>query len=214
MVKIAPSILSADFAKLGSEVDKVIDLGCEILHFDVMDGHFVNNISYGPVIYDAIKGKNILYDVHLMVTDPIYYSTKFKGADYITFHYEALKTDCDIIKCIETIKAQGSKVGISIKPKTEVKEISKYLGLVDLVLVMSVEPGFGGQSFIASSLDKIKELYDLRDANCYHYEIEVDGGINDKTYKACLESGVDILVSGSYIFKNPNPKMAVSGLRK
>lgn len=204
MIKLAPSILSADFARLLEDVKKVENAGCEYLHIDVMDGHFVPNISFGPDILKAFKKSiDLFMDVHIMVSDPIYYSKIFieAGAQMLTFHYEAID-EKDILALVKDIKKSNCQAGISIKPKTPVEKIIPYLKDIDLVLVMSVEPGFGGQKFDESALDKIKFLADYKKEHQLDYLIEVDGGINDKTARLCKEKGVEVLVAGSYIFKN------------
>lgn len=209
---VAPSILSADFNHLLEDVKKV---ECaDYLHIDVMDGHFVPNISFGTTVYKNLRGLvNIPFDVHLMIEDPLYYAESFvkAGADYLTFHYES---SSDPLKVIEKIKSLGVKVGISIKPKTNPNEIEKLLKLVDLVLVMSVEPGFGGQSFMPSALNKIKYLYDYRKQNNLNYIIEVDGGINFENAKLCHDAGCDMVVAGTYIFKSNNPVLTIKELQE
>ena len=214
-VFIAPSILSANFNKLGEEIKSIEDAGAEYLHFDVMDGHFVPNISFGiPVLKSISKSHHMINDVHLMITDPLKYTPEFikAGADIITFHLEAV-TSKQAYELIELIHKANKKVGISIKPKTNVKEVLPYLKDIDLVLVMSVEPGFGGQSFMESALEKIAVLRKEIDKNHYSTLIEVDGGINENTGRLCKNTGVDILVAGSYIFNSGDYKLVMEKLR-
>lgn len=214
---IAASILSADFKKLKDEIINLKNEGVDYLHFDVMDGHFVNNISFGSYVLECIKDSTkLIKDVHLMITNPEKYYMDFikAGADLITFHYEAIEKKEDIFLLINKIKENNVKVGISIKPNTKVNDILEFLPYVDLVLVMSVEPGFGGQKFIDTSLNKIRELYEIKNENKYIFLIEVDGGINDKTSKGVILNGADILVSGSYIFKSENRKESILKLKE
>ena len=202
-VMIAPSILAADYAKLGEEIKLVEELGADYLHFDVMDGHFVSNISFGvPVLNSISKIHNMVNDVHLMISEPRKYIQKFvdAGADIITFHYEACETPEEVADIIELIHECGVKAGLSIKPNTPVEVVKPFSEDLDLVLVMSVEPGFGGQEFIPESLMKIQYLRYVIDENDYDCLIEVDGGINAETGRICAEVGVDILVAGSYLF--------------
>ena len=202
MALVAPSILAANFNNLLDEVTSVSK--AEFLHIDVMDGHFVPNISMGAVIYAGLKTKvNMAFDVHLMISDPVKYAPVFvsAGADYLTFHYEAVN---NVKEAIKEIKALGVKVGISIKPNTNVEVLTPYLNEVDLILIMSVEPGFGGQKFIPNALDKISYLKAEKAKHNYSYLIEVDGGINYETAKACVNVGCEVLVAGTYIFNNPN----------
>ena len=201
---ISPSVLSLDYSDTKSQIDMLRNSKATWLHFDVMDGHFVPNISFGPDILKAFKKSiDLFMDVHIMVSDPIYYSKIFieAGAQMLTFHYEAID-EKDILALVKDIKKSNCQAGISIKPKTPVEKIIPYLKDIDLVLVMSVEPGFGGQKFDESALDKIKFLAYYKKEHQLDYLIEVDGGINDKTARLCKEKGVEVLVAGSYIFKN------------
>lgn len=209
MTKISPSILSCDFAKLKEDIDTIIG-DIDYLHIDVMDGLFVNNISFGiPVIKSIRPHYTKLFDTHLMIVNPERYIDAFvkAGADLITFHVEATH---DVKAVIDLIHSKGIKAGISLRPNTPVESLKEYLESVELVLVMSVEPGFGGQEFDPRAIEKIKWLSLEKQKNHYNYEIEVDGGINDITGPLCVEAGVDVLVSGSYIFKAKNRKDAIS----
>ena len=215
-VRIAPSILSADFNKLGDEIKLIEKLGAEYLHFDVMDGHFVPNISFGvPVLKNIAHMHHMVNDVHIMIAEPKKYIEKFAsaGADIITFHYEACADDTEVKEVIDLIHQYHVKAGISIKPNTKVEVLDPFLGDLDLVLVMSVEPGFGGQSFIPSALDKIAYLRKAAEQNGFKYLIEVDGGINAETGKLCKDAGVDILVAGSYLFGHEDIKERMESLR-
>lgn len=211
MCKISPSILSCDFSNIKKEIDSVIEY-IDYLHFDVMDGSFVDNISFGiPLISSLRKHYQIVFDTHLMIEHPLKYIDAFKsaGSDIITFHLEVEDKPKHIISRIHEV---GLKAGISIKPNTSVLELKPYLKNVELVLIMSVEPGFGGQTFDDSALEKIKWLKEYREKNKLHYEIEVDGGINATTAKLCLEAGADVLVSGSYIFNSNDRKEKILSL--
>lgn len=213
MAKISPSILSCDFSILKEDIDTVVK-DVEYLHIDVMDGLFVNNISFGiPVIKSIRPHYDILFDTHLMIVEPERYIDAFAsaGADLITFHIEATKDSKNVI---DLIHAKGLKAGISLRPKTNVLELAPYLSMVELVLVMSVEPGFGGQAFDSSAVDKIKWLKEQKALHGYTYEIEVDGGINGETAKIVREAGAEVLVSGSYIFKAKNRKEAILSLNE
>jgi len=211
-ILVAPSILSADFSDLGKEIKTIEDAGADWVHIDVMDGHFVPNITIGPAVVKNIrKVTKLPFDVHLMIKEPEKYWKEFQkaGADLITFHSEI---SADKKKLAREISAAGIKTGVSIKPQTPVSEIEDLLPFLDLVLVMSVEPGFGGQSFMCDALLKIEELRKIIDRNKYSCLIEVDGGINASTGAQCAKAGADVLVSGNYIFTAPNPKEAVCSL--
>ena len=216
-VKIAPSILSADFRHLEEEIKLVESLGAEWLHFDVMDGHFVPNISFGqPVLKGIAKCHNMINDVHIMISDPFKYAPEFikAGADILTFHYEACANDKEVFQVIDLIHDYGAKAGLSIKPNTPIDKVLPFLYSLDLVLIMSVEPGFGGQSFIDSSVSKILRLRDYIDENnIKNVLIEVDGGINEETAKLCKLAGVDVLVAGSYLFGHEDIKDRIEKLR-
>lgn len=204
------SILSADFCSLGNEIKRASDSGCEYIHFDVMDGVFVPNISYGiPVLKSVRKATDRILDVHLMITKPLEYVKAFSeaGADIITFH---LESQSDVEKTIDAIRGAGKKVGISLKPATSASTIIPYLDKIDMVLVMTVEPGFGGQSFNYDMLEKIKEIRKASPS----IDIEVDGGIDKNTAPLVKEAGANVLVSGSYIFKSDDIRSAVESLIK
>ena len=212
MTKVSPSILSCDFSKLKEDIDSIVR-DVEYLHIDVMDGVFVNNISFGiPVIKSIRPHFDITFDTHLMIINPERYINAFAecGADLITFHIEAT---CDPENVINLIHSKGLKAGISLRPKTNVVDLKPYLDKVELVLVMSVEPGFGGQKFDPNALDKIKWLKEQKVSNNYNYEIEVDGGINGETGKLCIEAGANVLVSGSYIFNAENRQERIKTLK-
>jgi len=201
-IKISPSILSADFSKLSSEISELEKAGADFIHVDVMDGHFVPNITVGPeVIKDLKKHTSLPFDVHLMISPVHKYIKNFAeaGADIITVHPESTN---NLIETINEIKKFGKKAGISLNPKTTIEKVMPVLSLIDLVLIMSVNPGFGGQKFIKETLEKVKLLRKEIDQKKLSVEIEIDGGINFDNAKIAKEAGVDILVSGTTIFKN------------
>ena len=214
MVLVAPSILSADFSKLGEEIKAVERAGADWIHIDVMDGHFVPNITIGPVVVSKIrKISNIFFDVHLMIENPGKYVEQFAkaGADLITIHAEVCE---DILSTINKVKDLGCKVGVSINPETSINSIAGIIQDVDLVLIMSVHPGFGGQSFIGDVLSKIRETRKIIDKIDKKIHLEVDGGINGKTAKAAIENGADVLVAGNFVFTSVNYKDVIQSLKQ
>ena len=213
MAMLAPSVLSANFAHLEQDCRDALAGGAKLLHYDVMDGHFVPNLSFGVPVLKSLHAAlpEAFYDVHLMLTDPIDYVKPFAqaGASLINFHVES---NSDPVETLAAIRAEGCKTGMTVKPKTPVEAVFPYLDQLDLVLVMSVEPGFGGQSFMADMLDKVRALVKERERRGLSFLIEIDGGINTKTGVQAVEAGVDVLVAGSTAFSVPDVKAACQEL--
>lgn len=210
---VSASLLACDFTKLGSEIKRAENAGADWLHYDVMDGMFVQNISFGePVLKSILPAVNIPVDVHLMVEDPMLYIDNYAdmGVMGITIHEES---SCGVQEAIDKIRSRGLKAGISIKPSTPFEKILPFIDKIDMVLVMTVEPGFGGQSFMHEVLDKIIQLREYIDKNNLSVRIQVDGGINDKTAELVKKAGADVFVSGSYIFGADDIEKAVASLK-
>lgn len=203
---LSPSILSADFGRLAEEIKTVVDNGAEYIHIDVMDGVFVPSISYGmPVIQSIRKETDKIFDVHLMITEPIRYIKEFAdaGADIITVHVEACK---DVAATLETIHSYGVKAGLTLNPPTDIKEIIPYIHMCDMILVMSVNPGFGGQKFIEETLEKVRALREICDNEKPDMDIEIDGGVNQSNLPEILAAGANVIVAGSSIYKGDAAK--------
>ncbi|MBQ7956520.1 MAG: ribulose-phosphate 3-epimerase [Clostridia bacterium] len=212
MIKISPSMLSCDFSKMGTEAEEIAKSGADMLHLDVMDGHFVPNITFGaPVIKSIRHTSSIVFDVHLMISDPLKYAEDFvkAGADIVTFHVES---DSDIKETIEKIKSLSCKVGLSVKPKTPVEAVYPYLEDIDMVLIMTVEPGFGGQSFMYDQMEKISALKEKLRETGKTIDIQVDGGINEETVSVAAKAGANVFVAGSAVFGG-DYKERISSLR-
>ena len=212
-MKVAASVLAGDFARLGEEVERAARSGADLIHIDVMDGVFVRNITMGPGIVKAIRPyASVLFDVHLMINEPARYIDDFAGAgaDIITFHAEA---EGDILTAINAVKSTGKRVGVVINPATSVDELIKFLPIIDLAVVMTVEPGFGGQPFMPEMMRKVAVLQGEIQRRALRTQIEVDGGINKETAKMAAQSGADICVAGTSIFKSEDMKRAIAEIK-
>lgn len=214
MIKVSPSMLACDFTKYGAEIEKITNAGAEYVHLDIMDGVFVPNISFGlPLVEAARKVTNAVLDVHLMITEPERYIEQFAaaGADFIVFHYEATNNHDEVI---DEIHALGKKAGMSIKPGTPTFVLEPFMKKLDLVLIMSVEPGFGGQKLMPETIEKVAEVKEMRNVLGADFEIEIDGGITSENAHLAKDAGVDVIVAGSAVFKAENPAEVIALLKE
>jgi ribulose-phosphate 3-epimerase len=214
VIKISPSVLASDFSRLGEEAIKAEKGGADMLHLDVMDGHFVPNISFGAPVISSVRDKtSLFFDVHLMISDPLRYAQDFAkaGADMITFHYES---DSDVRETLSAIHSLGCKAGIAVKPATPAQAVIPFISEADMILVMTVEPGFGGQSFMADMMPKVAAVRKAAEEAGKDIDIQVDGGINDKTVISAARAGANVFVAGSAVFRSPDPAAAIGALRK
>lgn len=214
MIKIAPSMLSCDFARFGEETARMENEGADLIHMDVMDAHFVPNLTFGaPIIKKMRSYSKLPFDVHLMISDPLKYAEDFAkaGADIITFHIES---DSPVKETIEKIRSLGVKAALSVKPKTPVEEVFPYLDSLDMVLIMTVEPGFGGQSFMEDMMPKVRALREEITRRGLEIDIQVDGGISDKTIATAAKNGANVFVAGSALFGAPDSRAMMATLKK